>query len=267
MPAPSFSCILREVHIRRLPACPSAAVAIHGDQWGVRVKKLQGSVGRGGKNHRKDVLAVQRLLRLKRFDLGLEDIDGKFGSKTLSAIQKFQRNIKQTPNGLIEPGGATRNTLVSAKGAQAIVNLAKWEGNPFAWPQDKKLQSMHPDFRRRVEAVMRELKKQGWQPTIDNAWRSLGVQAKLIQQNRTKLPFSFHNAQKPDGTPSAYAAEIVDSRYRWDDSKKETFMFFNALGAEAKRQGLHWGGDFGDWAHVQLVPSGQLQQVKKASGL
>ncbi len=209
------------------------------------------------------MLAVQRLLRLKRFDLGLEDIDGKFGDKTRSAIEKFQRSIKQPPNGLIEPGGATWNNLVSAKGAQAIVNLAKWEGNPFAWPQDKKLRSMHPDFRRKVEAVMRELKKQGWQPTIDNAWRSLGVQAKLLKQNRSKLKFSFHNVLLPDGTPYAYATDIVDRRYQWDETKPETMMFFNALGAEVKRQGLYWGGDFRDWAHVQFLPSGQLERIRK----
>ncbi|HXV23783.1 MAG TPA: M15 family metallopeptidase [Alphaproteobacteria bacterium] len=227
------------------------------------MKKLQGSVGRGGRNHRKDVLAVQRLLRLKRFDLGLEDIDGKFGNKTRSAIEKFQKSIKQPPNGLIEPGGATWNSLVSAKGAQALVNLAKWEGDPFAWPQDKKLRSMHPHFRQKVEVVMRALKKQGWQPTIHNAWRSLARQAKLKAGGFSDVSFGYHNVQLPDGAPYAYAADIVDRRYLWNDSKKETLMFFNALGAEAKRQGLYWGGDFGDWAHVQFLPNGQLQRIRK----
>ena len=114
---------------------------------------------------------------------------------------------------------------------------------------------------------MRELKKQGWQPTIDNAWRSLGVQAKLVAGGFSGVPFSFHNAQKPDGTPYAHAADIVDSRYRWDETRQETMMFFNVLGAEAKRQGLYWGGDFRDWAHVQLLPKSQLQRVRKSSGL
>jgi peptidoglycan L-alanyl-D-glutamate endopeptidase CwlK len=73
----------------------------------------------------------------------------------------------------------------------------------------------------------------------------------------------------PNGRPNSYAADIIDGRYGWLP-EAETSGFWKALGEEAKKQGLYWGGDwstFRDWAHVQLVANSQLAQVMKESGL
>jgi len=91
----------------------------------------------------------------------------------------------------------------------------------------------------------------------------------LYFKGNTKVKFSFHNAQHPDGTPNALAADIVDSRFGWAPEAEQT-GFWKALGEEAKKQGLIWGGDwvtFRDWAHVQLVPNGELARVREESGL
>ncbi len=71
------------------------------------------------------------------------------------------------------------------------------------------------------------------------------------------------------GTPNSYAADVIDSRYGWTP-QAETSGFWKALGEEAKKQNLYWGGDwssFRDWAHVQLVANSELARVKKESGL
>jgi peptidoglycan L-alanyl-D-glutamate endopeptidase CwlK len=144
-----------------------------------------------------------------------------------------------------------------------------WSGDSSKWSQDKKIQSMHPDLRPKVQAVVAALQKRGFQAKIFFAWRSVAVQLEIFKKGHTKVKFSFHNAQKKDGTPNAYAADIIDGRYAWS-AKAEKEGFWKALGEEAHAQGLYWGGDwktFRDWAHVQLVENSQLGRVKKESGL
>jgi len=128
---------------------------------------------------------------------------------------------------------------------------------------------MHPDLRPKVSAVIAALQQRGFQAKIFFAWRSVAVQLEIFKKGHTKVKFSFHNAQKKDGTPNAYAADIVDGRYGWS-AKAEAAGFWKALGEEARAQSLYWGGDwktFRDWAHVQLVDNSQLGRVKKESGL
>jgi peptidoglycan L-alanyl-D-glutamate endopeptidase CwlK len=153
--------------------------------------------------------------------------------------------------------------------AKAHDSSGDWSGDSSRWSQEKKVQSMHPDLRPKVEAVIAALQKRGFQAKIFFAWRSVAVQLEIFKKGHTKVKFSFHNAQKKDGTPKAYAADIIDSRYAWTP-KAETEGFWKALGEEAHAQSLYWGGDwktFRDWAHVQLVENSQLGRVKKESGL
>ena len=100
-------------------------------------------------------------------------------------------------------------------------------------------------------------------PTVFYGWRSEAVQLDLYNKKRSKVKFSFHNATQSNGVPNAYAADIIDSRYAWND-KPETKAFWDALGRAAKEQGLYWGGDwasFKDWAHVQMYPNNRLRSI------
>lgn len=74
--------------------------------------ELQDSVGRGGKNLPGDVERVQHALNLAGESL---IADGVAGSKTIAAIERFQREIVglSRPDGLIEPGRATWKALQS----------------------------------------------------------------------------------------------------------------------------------------------------------
>lgn len=116
--------------------------------------------------------------------------------------------------------------------------------------------------------VIDALSARGFQPHIVYAWRSVAVQRQLVAQGRSKVLFSFHNAQTSAGIPNAWAADIIDKRWAWNES--DCMKFFKALGEEAKKVGLVWGGDwanFRDWAHVQGRPNSALAATKRESGL
>lgn len=231
------------------------------------MKTIQSSVGEGGVNSRDDVLLVQGLLNGKGVNAGSED--GICGPKTIAAIREFQSAFMTSPDGLIEPGHRTWAKLSAAEAAAAVSGQSQWGGDSSQWTQDKKLQSLNPSLRPKVEAVLAALENRSYKPKIFYGWRSVAVQQELYNQGNSKIKFSFHNAQKPDGTPYSYAADIIDSRYGWSD-QAESSGFWQALGEEAKKQGLFWGGDwssFRDWAHVQLVSNSELAQVKRDSGL
>jgi peptidoglycan L-alanyl-D-glutamate endopeptidase CwlK len=228
---------------------------------------LASSVGEKGKNLPHDVMAVQ--VKLKAKGLFPEPANGICTPGTIAAIRKFQSGFLTHPDGRVDPGGKTWQRLTAAAPAPAKPVAGQWTGDSAQWPQEKKLQSMNPLLRPKVQTVIAALQTQEFQPKIFYGWRSVAVQLELYKKGNSKVKFSFHNAQKPDGTPNSYAADIVDSRYGWSD-KAESSGFWKALGAEAKKQGLYWGGDwssFRDWAHVQLVDNGQLAAVKKESGL
>jgi hypothetical protein len=145
---------------------------------------------------------------------------------------------------------------------------SEWAGDSSKWTQEKKLLSMHPELRPLVKEVVEGLTKRGFQPIIFFGWRSVAVQLEIYKKHHTKVKFSFHNVQKKNGTPDAYAADIIDKRWAWSNEAKK-HGYWTALGEEAKKQKLYWGGDWKkpDWAHVQLVPNSQLKHYKAESGL
>ncbi len=227
---------------------------------------LQSAVGEGAPNRNPDVVAVQTLL--KQAGLYPFKADGDCGPKTKAAILKLQKGFLTHPDGRVDPNGATWTRLVAAA-AQGGTITSEWSGDSSRWTQDKKLLSMEPFLRARVVMIVTDLKLQGFQPKIFFGWRSVAVQEQLFKQGNTKVHFSFHNGQKPDGTPNAYAADIVDSRWGWGD-EAETNGFWAALGKSAKAHGLVWGGDwvtFKDVAHVQSRQNSELAATKTESGL
>jgi peptidoglycan L-alanyl-D-glutamate endopeptidase CwlK len=234
------------------------------------MSELLQSVGQGGRNLRSDVETVQTLLKAKGYDPGI--VDGSCSQGTIGAIRAFQATFMTRPDGLIDPGGGSWRRLSgtgAASQATSAPTLTEWSGDSSQWPHEKKMRSMFPEMRPKVEAVLAGLRQRGFQPRVHFAWRSVAVQLQLFRQGNTTVRFSFHNAQKRDGTPNAYAADIIDSRYAWT-AAAESSGFWAALGEEAKAQSLYWGGDwtsFKDWAHVQYFPNSSLRDVKAESGL
>jgi peptidoglycan L-alanyl-D-glutamate endopeptidase CwlK len=234
---------------------------------------ISDSVGQGGRNLPKDVSIVQQLL--KKTGLQVGRVDGICGPKTLVAILQYQRQFLAQPDGRIDPNGATWRRLNSGNGAThpaghyGACPPSQWAGDSSQWSQEKKLASMEPNLRSKVPIVMNALRVQGFQPKIFYAWRSVAVQQRLVAEGKSTVHFSFHNAQQPDGTPNSFAADIIDQRWGWEKEAKAN-GFWAALGTEAKKAGLYWGGDwksFPDEAHVQSAPNHDLAKVKKESGL
>jgi hypothetical protein len=240
---------------------------------GVRpMSVISKSVGQGGANLKQDVAAVQQLLKNAGLNPGA--IDGVCGPKTLTAILQFQRKFLPRPDGRIDPNGATWKRLTQPGTATLPVvkpqsPAIEWAGDSSKWTQDKKLSSMEPTLRSKVPGILDTLKKQGFQPKIFFAWRSVAVQQQIVAAGHSTVHFSFHNAQLPDGTPYAYAADIIDQRWAWEKPAEEN-GFWDALGKAAKDVGLYWGGDwksFRDEAHIQSRPNHDLAKTKKESGL
>lgn len=225
---------------------------------------ISATVGQGGRNQAADVVIVQDMLRGRGFDPGPSN--GQCGDATVAAIRSFQAGFMTSPDGLIEPGKRTWQHL---QGETVGRTPAEWLGDPSQWSQEKKLASMKPEMATKVRAVLAALEAKGFKPKVFFGWRSVAVQAQLYAEGKSKVRFSFHNAQLPDGTPNSYAADIIDSRYAWNP-QAESSGFWKALGETAHAQGLFWGGDwvsFRDWAHVQLVANSELARVNRESGL
>jgi peptidoglycan hydrolase-like protein with peptidoglycan-binding domain len=70
---------------------------------------IKQSVGRGGVNHRPDVIAVQT--RLTERGVDPQGVDGDVGPHTIQAIEAFQRGFLPHPDGLISNNQATEKHL------------------------------------------------------------------------------------------------------------------------------------------------------------
>lgn len=225
---------------------------------------ITSSVGKGGTNKKSDVKSVQGALNAVYPALALA-VDGLCGPKTIRRIEKFQRRFMNNPDGRIDPGGRTLKRLNSAT---PDIQEA-WSGDSAKWPEDKKLDSLNTYLRPKIKRILARLTDEGFQPKIVYAWRSVSKQLELVEAGHSRVRFSFHNAQKKDGTPNAYAADIIDKRWAWTRAAEQN-GFWEALGKSAKNEGLYWGGDwisFKDWAHVQYYPNYKLADVKRESGL
>jgi hypothetical protein len=233
------------------------------------VKKLQGSVGRGGRNFRSDVTAVQNLLTDNGYAPG--PADGMLHTATLLAIEKFQRTFMRSPDGLVQPGGMTWPRLIGCRNVTPGLLTEEMMiigSDSSKWTVGKKFQSMHPQLRPKVYALLRALRDRGFEPVVHQAWRSVAAQAKKKADGSSEVPFSFHNNKNPDKTLSALAADVVDHRYAWTPAA-EQHGYWDAIGKEAKKLGLFWGGDWKkpwDPAHVQLLPKEELGRIRRENG-
>ena len=80
---------------------------------GLASKIISASVGKGGTNKKEDVILVQTLLNKSGYGLS---VDGDCGKKSVTAISDFQSKKVglAKPDGRIDPGGKTWNTLNSS---------------------------------------------------------------------------------------------------------------------------------------------------------
>lgn len=97
-------------------------------------RMISASVGRNGRNHPNDVVTIQKLLN--ELDPGVGGaspklkVDGKCGSKTRAAIQKFQLNQFgwKFADGRVDPGGPT------------LQRMNEWVGGRTSWKKSSSFQ-------------------------------------------------------------------------------------------------------------------------------
>jgi peptidoglycan hydrolase-like protein with peptidoglycan-binding domain len=232
------------------------------------------SVGFGGANQSRDVRKIQFFLNLNEALPRLVK-DGFCGPKTIASIRNFQSRFMLTPDARVDPCGRTIMELNKAELSKSEtankqkVRSSYWEGDSSRWSHKKKLDSLNPGFKEKVKEMVEELQHRQFRPKIFFAWRSVEVQLELYRKKRTKVKFSFHNSQKPDGRPYAYAVDVIDRRWAWGAAAQAN-GFWDALGETAKDNRLHWGGDwisFKDLAHVQFFPNSDLARIRRESGI
>lgn len=111
------------------------------------------------------------------------------------------------------------------------------------------LNGLKPEFRVKVENVLRKLQAKGWQPKVAEGLRTVEQQKEKVQKGFSKTLKSKHL----DGL----AADIIDKRYGWGkEAANLDFQFWKDLGQAATEESLTWGGNFKnfpDVAHVEFI--------------
>lgn len=146
------------------------------------------------------------------------------------------------------------------------LDQSRWGGNARHWTQDRKFESLNEQFREKVGQVLSGLRARGFSASIMEGWRSEAQQHRNLKSKSSEVEFGYHNFRGHDGEPGALSADIIDSVMAFSPEAKST-GFWDAVGEEAKKTGLFWGGDWKslkDFTHVQLHPSSKLQELIKS---
>ena len=138
-------------------------------------------------------------------------------------------------------------------------------------PYEEKIEGLDPELQEKVPQILQALEKRGFRLFLYSGHRTEKEQQELKAKGHTTVSFSFHNAYK-DGKKNSYAADILDKDFmgefggKWAPLRSpKRKAFWTALGEEAEKRGLVWGGrwKFYDPGHIQNVPNSFLAQAKR----
>lgn len=123
-----------------------------------------------------------------------------------------------------------------------------------------------PGFRTKLLALVAAMAKRGQPARVVETLRLPRLHQHYVEQGTTQAPTVFHSWHG-----YGLAADVVHATQLWDAPA----AFWDALGAEAERLGLRWGGrwKFVDKPHVQLgdpmrvSPSAKARALLKSGGL
>jgi len=153
------------------------------------------SVGRNGINRRDDVIAIQKQLNVIIQQLALPPltVDGSAGSKTIAAIEEFQRRIAKLslPDGRVDPNGRTLEALNTAAGetepdALRPVPVAPGGGTSVTYnssvPADRRIVSSYA-----IKVIEKALEAAGMNAAvITSTIRLPAEQAEIMYENAAK---------------------------------------------------------------------------------
>lgn len=101
-------------------------------------------------------------------------------------------------------------------------------------PKDK-LEGLKPDFRKKVEAVLADMRGHGWHAYVAEGKRTWEQQKEKVRKGYSKTMHSKHL----DGD----GADVVDDRYLWSDECPKLYWLHQA--SSAISHGLRSGAFFG----------------------
>lgn len=120
---------------------------------------------------------------------------------------------------------------------------------------EERLKQVHPELARRVREIAQRMAKRGISLEVVQGLRTFEYQQALYEQGRTRKGPAVTNA-KPGQSFHNYGLAVDLCPFKagkpdWDDARA-----FAALGAEAQKLGLEWGGTWSkpDRPHVELSP-------------
>ena len=120
---------------------------------------------------------------------------------------------------------------------------------------DNRLKKIHPELARRVRTLIDNLAKAGMQIEVVQGLRTFAEQDALFAQGRTKPGKVVTNARGGQSNHNyGLAVDVVpfnDNKPNWDAPNS----IWVAIGAEAEKLGLEWGGNwkkFIDKPHIQM---------------
>jgi hypothetical protein len=146
--------------------------------------------------------------------------------------------------------------VVGATTARALPGV--WRGRALdallPGTSTKTVAHLDPRFRKKVDAVFGALRERGYEPRVRSAWRSPDRQDFIYDYGKLRQHWlgggpstqarggrSCHNQVDGDGRP---ASRAIDVFARGVKTTKAKARFYKALGEEAKKRGLVWGGDY-----------------------
>lgn len=132
---------------------------------------------------------------------------------------------------------------------------------PTATQRWDDLDALMIPFRERIVALLGRLTALGLHPLLWETYRSPERAAQLVAQGKShaKGGLSMHCY--------GIAADVICRDHHWE-CHAHGCDFFQALGEQAKRCGLTWGGDWAslhDLPHVQGVPVEMQERIRHAA--
>lgn len=119
----------------------------------------------------------------------------------------------------------------------SLAGVSQKSSVPYHWNKQtvKQLGLIKPELARKIRIVLKDLRKQGYEPQIVEGLRTLKQQRQKVREGTSHTMHSKHL--------TGDAVDIADDRYWWNISVVNPFWL--ALGHEYIKQGLIWGGTWG----------------------
>lgn len=101
--------------------------------------------------------------------------------------------------------------------------------------------ALNPGFRTRLDAMFRQLRSEGFSPTIRESWRDQERQNYYLSKGWSTVSYSYHMVTDSHGNPDALAADVYDAKALTDDGAAQFYFRLRKL---APSFGFESGGAY-----------------------